>query len=106
MRRSSQLALRRLLLSLTSSSYSAAKPLGTSLRRPKNRSKRLSMTPKTNSVIEPLLTPDEVAQVLKTSVKTVYRRIKSGALPAIRDGRVVRIRPADLRLYIAARRQG
>lgn len=65
-----------------------------------------SMTTKSNSAIEPLLTPDEVAKVLNTSVKTVHRRIKSGALPVIQDGRVVRVQPADLRLYIAARRQG
>jgi excisionase family DNA binding protein len=56
-------------------------------------------------LIERLLTPEEVADVLKTSVKTVHRRIKSGALPSIQDGRVVRIHPTDLRTYIAARRR-
>lgn len=59
---------------------------------------------KRNDAIEPLLTPEETAKVLKTSVKTVHRRIKAGTLPAIQDGRVVRIHPADLRTYIAARR--
>jgi excisionase family DNA binding protein len=54
--------------------------------------------------MEPLLTPEEAAEILRTSVKTVYRRIRSKALPAIQDGRVVRIHPADLRAYIAARR--
>ena len=55
--------------------------------------------------IEPLLTPEEAAEILKTSVKTVYRRIKSKSLPAIQDGRVIRIHPADLRVYIAAHRR-
>lgn len=63
------------------------------------------MTTRSNNAIEPLLTPEEVAEILKTSVKTVHRRIKSGALPVIQDGRVVRVHPADLRLYIAAHRQ-
>jgi len=58
-----------------------------------------------NDTIEPLLTPAEAAEVLNTSVKTVHRRFKSGALPAILDGRVVRVHPADLRVYIAARRR-
>ncbi len=62
------------------------------------------MTKRTDA-IEPLYTPEEAAEILKTSVKTVHRRIKSKALPAIQDGRVVRILPADLRTYIAARRR-
>lgn len=56
-------------------------------------------------IIEPLLTPEEAAEILKISVKTVHRRINSRALPAIQDGRVVRIHPTDLRTYIAARRR-
>ena len=51
-----------------------------------------------------LLTVSEVADILNTSVKTVYRRIKSSTLPVIRDGRSVRIHPEDLDRYIAARR--
>jgi excisionase family DNA binding protein len=59
---------------------------------------------KRDDIIEPLLTPEEAAKILKTSVKTVHRRIKSRALPAIQDGRVVRIHATDLRTYIAAHR--
>ena len=60
---------------------------------------------KRNDAIEPLYTPEEAAEILKTSVKTVHRRIRSKALPAVQDGRVVRIQPADLRMFIAARRR-
>ena len=55
---------------------------------------------------EPLLTVLEVALALNTSEKTVRRRIKAGELPVIQDGRIVRIRPDDLRAYIALRRIG
>ena len=54
--------------------------------------------------LEPLLTIEEAAKILNTSPKTVRRRIDGGALPAIRDGRYVRIQPTDLRAYIAQRR--
>ena len=55
---------------------------------------------------EPLLTITEVAEALSVSEKTVRRRIECNKLPAIRDGGVVRIRPDDLRAYIAMRRCG
>ena len=50
---------------------------------------------------EPLLTVEETATALHTSTKTVRRRIASGDLPAVRIGRLRRVRPADLRWYIA-----
>ena len=56
--------------------------------------------------LEALLTIEETAKVMNSSVKTIHRRIKSGDLPVIRDGRIVRIRPEDLRLYISQRRFG
>lgn len=49
-----------------------------------------------------LLTLAQVADELGCSVATVKRRIRSGALPAYRDGRLVRIRERDLERYIAA----
>ncbi len=61
------------------------------------------MTP-TSSLPPRLLTVSEAAEILNTSVRTVYRRIKSGDLPVIRDGRSVRIHPEDLARYIAMRR--
>lgn len=56
--------------------------------------------------LEPLLTIDEAAEILHSSPKTVRRRIKSSELPVIRDGPLIRIRPDDLRSYIAKRRIG
>jgi excisionase family DNA binding protein len=50
-----------------------------------------------------LLTLAEVADELGCSIATVKRRIRSGALPAFVDGRLVRVRDADLTRYIAER---
>ena len=50
-----------------------------------------------------LLTLAEAADALGCSVATVKRRIRSGSLPAFRDGRLVRIREDDLRRYVAER---
>lgn len=60
--------------------------------------------PKDDRLPEPLLTIEQTADALNMSPETVRRRIKSGQLPVIRDGRIVRVRPADLRAYIALRR--
>lgn len=46
------------------------------------------------------LTRGEVADILNCSVDTVDRRIASGALKALHDGRLVRISRADLDTYI------
>jgi excisionase family DNA binding protein len=63
------------------------------------------MTKKTELAALPqLLTLQESAQILKTSMKTLRRRIDDGQLPVIRDGRIVCVHPADLQRYIAARR--
>jgi excisionase family DNA binding protein len=53
---------------------------------------------------ERLLTIDEAAEILNVSPKTIRRRIAARELPAIRDGRSVRVSPDDLRSYIAKRR--
>jgi len=62
------------------------------------------MTNNNNEPIEQLLLIKAAAELLNMSTKTLRRRIKSGELPVVRDGRVVRIRPKDLRAYIALRR--
>ncbi|MCZ4263018.1 helix-turn-helix domain-containing protein [Limimaricola sp. G21655-S1] len=49
--------------------------------------------------LETLLTIQQVAELENVSPKTIRRRIKSGGLPAIRNGRLLRIRPQDLRSY-------
>jgi len=51
-----------------------------------------------------LLTLREAAGILNTSLETLRRRVRDGDLPVIRDGRIVRVHPADLQLYISARR--
>jgi excisionase family DNA binding protein len=54
-------------------------------------------------VNERLLTLGEVASELRCSVATVKRRIRAGDLAAFTDGRLVRVREADLRRYIVER---
>ena len=49
-----------------------------------------------------LLTVREVADDVRVSTMTVYRLIKSGALPAIRVGKHFRIREVDLSRYLEA----
>lgn len=61
---------------------------------------------KQTSEFEPLLTIQETAQALNVSVMTVRRRISTGKLPVIRDGRIVRVRLKDLQAYIAMHRCG
>ena len=53
---------------------------------------------------EKLLTETEASEVLNCSVRTIRRRIKAGELAVIRDGRLIRIQPEDLRIYIRTRR--
>jgi excisionase family DNA binding protein len=48
-----------------------------------------------------LLTPDEVLDYLHLNLKTVYRLIKAGKLPAVRVGRQWRFRKADIDAYLA-----
>ncbi|MEA2550404.1 MAG: hypothetical protein QOE25_173 [Actinomycetota bacterium] len=50
-----------------------------------------------------LLTVSEVAQAMRVSNMTVYRLIKSGAIPAVRIGKNYRIREAEVERYLAAR---
>lgn len=49
---------------------------------------------------EPLLTADEVADMLRVSTMTVYRLIRRGELPAVRVGRSYRVRQPDLDAYL------
>lgn len=55
---------------------------------------------------EKLLTETEVSDILGCSVRTVRRRINAGKLAVIRDGRLKRIHPEDLRVFISNRRFG
>lgn len=58
---------------------------------------------KRDDVSEPLMTVKEVARGMNASEKTIHRRIASGELPVIRDGRMIRIRPKDYRLYLESK---
>jgi excisionase family DNA binding protein len=63
------------------------------------------MTTKTEAAaLAQLLTLQQSADILNTSLKTLRRRIGAGDLPVIRDGRMLRVHPADLERYISARR--
>ncbi|MDP0490976.1 MAG: helix-turn-helix domain-containing protein [Verrucomicrobiota bacterium JB023] len=52
-----------------------------------------------------LLTLEEVASSLKTSVKTIRRRIQSGELPSFKEGGRILVFESDLLTYIAAKSQ-
>jgi excisionase family DNA binding protein len=56
-----------------------------------------------SAVPHDLLTPREVAEVMRVSTMTVYRLIKSGELPAIRVGKHLRIRGQDVAKFLDAR---
>ena len=52
-----------------------------------------------------LLTPDEVAALLRTTRKAIHSRIQRGLLPGVvRDGRRVLLLRDDVLVYIAERR--
>jgi excisionase family DNA binding protein len=53
-----------------------------------------------------LLTVREVADAMRVSTMTVYRLIRSGALPAIRVGKHFRIRERDLDVFLDAQTVG
>ena len=55
------------------------------------------------STLGEILTPDDVAEYLKVSKKTVYKLVRSGALPAFKAGKHWRVRGADLGAWIARR---
>lgn len=50
-------------------------------------------------------TLDEIAEFLRCSKATVRRRIASGALRAVRHGRVLRVLHADLDAFVTASRK-
>lgn len=53
-------------------------------------------------VMEPLMTPDEVAAVLrKKSADWVYRAARNQVLPSVWVGRSVRFRRSDIEAFIA-----
>ena len=57
-------------------------------------------------VAEPFLTPSEVLMRLRVNVKTLYRLIGTGELPAVRIGRQWRVRPHDLETWLRRHESG
>jgi len=53
--------------------------------------------------VEALLTTQEVANILKVTVRTVYSLLESGELQGVKIGRVWRVSEDDLRAFIAQR---
>ena len=49
---------------------------------------------------QPLLTSDEVAQILKVSRSHAYLLMKRGDFPVVHVGSLMRVRPEDLERYI------
>jgi excisionase family DNA binding protein len=56
----------------------------------------LRITPVDPSLLDRLYTTEEVARLLRVSQKTVQMWIRAGTLPAMRYGRLWRIRQVDL----------
>jgi excisionase family DNA binding protein len=55
---------------------------------------------------EVLLRCDDVAHILKISRSKTYMLIQSGDIMSVRIGSSVRVRPSDLRIFIADRVSG
>ncbi len=51
-----------------------------------------------------LLTIPEVAAILQVSQRTVFRWMDAGLLPVVRVGKITRIRPADLEVFLQSHR--
>lgn len=53
-----------------------------------------------------LLTTDEVQEYLQVNLRTVYRLIKAGRIPAVRVGRQWRFRKGDIERWLDSQRPG
>ena len=53
---------------------------------------------------EPFLTTDEVLEYLQVNLRTVYRLIKAGKIPAVRVGRQWRFRKRDIDAWLDSQR--
>ncbi len=49
---------------------------------------------------EEVMTVPEVAEYLRVNPQTVYRKAKSGELPAVRIGRAIRFRRSELENWL------
>ena len=60
--------------------------------------------PPTNRTDDVFLTTEEVLEYLQVNLRTVYRLIKAGKIPAVRVGRQWRFRRADLDTWLDSQR--
>ncbi|HXE80608.1 MAG TPA: response regulator [Vicinamibacterales bacterium] len=58
------------------------------------------------TIEDTFLTTEEVLEYLQVNLRTVYRLIKAGKLPAVRVGRQWRFRKADLDAWLDSQRPG
>jgi excisionase family DNA binding protein len=63
------------------------------------------VSPRQHEVLEPLMSIEDVAEMLGISQRGVYRLISRGELPTVKIGGLTRIEPRQLKIYIAKRRQ-
>jgi excisionase family DNA binding protein len=73
-------------------------------RSASKRSTRVTGTGTRSPSLTKLRTIDETAEIFNTSTRTIRRLIDSGALPAHRLGRCVRISDQDIAVFLAANR--
>jgi excisionase family DNA binding protein len=62
------------------------------------------LSPVTNRPDDVFLTTEEVLEYLHVNLRTVYRLIKAGKIPAVRVGRQWRFRKVDLDVWLSAQR--
>ena len=66
-----------------------------------------NFTTPTIDLSEPMLSCNDLARVLHISRSKAYALVQSGEIPSVRIGSTsVRVRPSDLRAYIASRLSG
>ena len=64
------------------------------------RSQRIKEMARHPENFEQFMTPKQIAGLLAKSVKTIYKYIAEGRIPAFRIGGNVRIKEADFRQYV------
>ena len=83
----------------------AHRTFNTAQRPASKRSTHVTGTGTRNRSLTKLRTIDETAEIFNTSTRTIRRLINSGALPAHRVGRCVRISDLDIAVFLAAKSQ-
>jgi len=69
-----------------------------------HRQLELDQDPPRPKLNEPLLTPNEAAELLAVRISWIYDGVRAGRLPCVRVGRHVRFLRTDLERWIADQR--